>query len=100
MFGVMSLIIIVSNGSFLSKRTTKAATLAQSEIEELKNLDYDAIVSGTSTVYEDYTNYYLDVVVEDDTPAPSTKTIKVGVYWEPSATSSAHNVELYTIIAE
>jgi len=101
-FAVMSLIITVMKGNTLSKRVTTATTIAQEKMEDFKSMDYDNVVdvSGTYTTntepYYD-TPYYWEASV---TPATDTKTIYVEVYWDPAATSSTHNVELKTIIAQ
>ncbi len=99
-FGVMSLIITVMRGNTLSERVTTATTIAQDKMEDFKRMDYASVVddSNTNTNYD--IDYYLEATVEDDTPATDTKTIEVKVYWDPPASSSAHVVEIKTIIAQ
>jgi Tfp pilus assembly protein PilV len=103
-FGVMSLVITVMKGNTLSKRVTTATTIAQDKMEDFKRMDYDNVdvavdaYSSTDTTYD--IDYYRKVTVEDDKPATDTKTIMVDVYWDPPASSSAHKVEIKTIIAQ
>ncbi len=112
-FGVMSLIITVMKGNTLSKRVTTATTIAQDKMEDFKRMDYDSIkddadfYSGTdTTTYDIY--YYQKVTVTPDDPAIDTKTIGVGIFWNPPGTTTTdtpptpnkHNVELKTIIAK
>jgi len=95
-FAVMSLIIIVVKGNKHSNKVTTATTMAQDKIEEFKNMDYDEI-TGTYTVYS---GYYMEVDVENDIPGTNTKTVTVNVYWNPGTATSAHKVELKTILAQ
>ncbi len=103
-FAVMSLIITVMKGNTLSKRVTTATTIAQEKMEDFKRMGYDKIdvdvdvYSDTETAYD--IDYYHKVIVADDTPATDIKTIEVDVYWDPPASSSAHKVEIKTIIAQ
>ncbi len=100
-FGVMSLVITVMKGNTLSKRVTTATTIAQNKMEDFKMKDYDNVVSVNESNTTDYDiEYYLEADVVPDTPATDTKTITVDVYWDPPASSSAHNVEIKTIIAQ
>ncbi len=104
-FGVMSLVITVMKGNTLSKRVTTATTIAQENMEDFKSKDYDNVVSY-SVVIDSDTNpdydidYYLEADIAPDTPDTDTKTITVDVYWDPPASSSAHNVEIKSIIAQ
>jgi hypothetical protein len=67
-------------------------------------MDYDKIkddadfYSGTDTTTYDI-DYYHKVTVTSDADT-GIKTIEVKVYWDPAATSSTHNIELETIIAQ
>ncbi len=103
-FGVMSLVITVMKGNTLSKRVTTATTIAQENMEDLKRIDYNNInltvnfYSGSETTYD--IDYYRRVTVENNTPDINTRSITVDVYWDPPASSSAHNVEIKSIIAQ
>lgn len=96
LFAVMSLTAIVIKGNAHSKMVTTATTLAQDKIEYFKGIGYDNVL-GTYTVY---TDYYLEAIVQPDTPGTNTKTIDVKVYWNPGTTTSIHKVELKTILAK
>ncbi len=100
-FGVMSLILTVIKGNTLSKRVTTATTIAQDKMEDFKRMDYDNVVNVSESNTDDYDiEYYLEADVAPDTPATDTKTITVDVYWDPPASSSAHTVEIKSIIAQ
>ncbi len=100
-FGVMSLVITVMKGNTLSKRVTTATTIAQDKMEDFKRMGYDNVVNVSESNTDDYDiEYYLEADVAPDTPATDTKTITVDVYWDPPASSSAHNVEIKSIIAQ
>ncbi len=100
-FGVMSLMITVMKGNTLSERVTTATTIAQNKMEDFKMMDYDNVVSVNESNTTDYDiEYYLEADVVPDTPATDTKTITVDVYWDPPASSSAHVVEIKSIIAQ
>ncbi len=99
-FGVMSLMITVMKGNTLSKRVTAATTIAQNKMEDFKRMDYDSVVDGSGTNTDYDVDFYWEADVEDDEPATDTKTITVDVYWDPPASSSAHVVEIKSIIAQ
>jgi type II secretory pathway pseudopilin PulG len=64
-----------------NRHATVAAMLAQRELEDLRGLDYDDVVSRASTSTEEGLAYAIDTVVLDDTPAAGMKRITVGVSW-------------------
>jgi type IV pilus assembly protein PilV len=96
LFAVMSLATIVIKGNAHSKMVTTATTLAQDKMECFKGISYDNI-SGTYTVSNDY---YLEALVQNNIPSTNTKTVTVGVYWNPGTATSSHKVTLQTIFAE
>ena len=96
MFAVMGLITIIIKGTKLSSSTTEATSIAQEEIERIKNVAYDQVNDTATTTG----NYLIDVKVDPDTPTTDTKTVTVNVYWGPGTTTSTHNVNLNYIIAE
>jgi len=99
LFAVMSLGVIVIKGNSHSKRVTTATILAQDKIENYKKSDYDTVGSETG-IYTSDIDYYWVANVQNDTPVSNTKTIILDVYWSPGTTTSIHNVELQTILAE
>jgi Tfp pilus assembly protein PilV len=96
LFAVMSLTTAVIKGNAQSKKVTTAITLAQDKMEYFKGIDYDDI-SETYTVSNDY---YLNALVQNNIPGTNTKTVTVGVYWNPGTTTSKHKVTLQTIFAK
>lgn len=96
LFAVMSLATIVIKGNAHSKMVTTATTLAQDKIEYFKGISYDNI-SGTYTASNDY---YLEALVQNNIPGTNTKTVTVGVYWNPGTATSSHKVTLQTIFAK
>ncbi|MFQ5965152.1 MAG: prepilin-type N-terminal cleavage/methylation domain-containing protein [Candidatus Scalinduaceae bacterium] len=110
MFALMSLVAIVIKGNSHSKRVTTATTIAQDKMEDIIKVGYNNVVadSGTYTANVDYfgtgtaynIDFYWQTTVQDNTPGTNTKTIKAEVFWDPPGTTSAHNVELETILAQ
>jgi type IV pilus assembly protein PilV len=96
LFAVMSLTTIVIKGNAHSKMVTTATTLAHDKMEYFKGISY-ANISGTYTVSNDY---YLEALVQNNIPSTNTKTVTVGVYWNPGTATSSHKVTLQTIFAE
>ena len=96
LFAVMSLATIVIKGNAHSKMVTTATTLAQDKMEYFKGIGYDNI-SGTANVSNDY---YLEALVQNNIPDTNTKTVTVGVYWNPGTATSSHKVTLQTIFAK
>lgn len=96
MFAVMGLITVIIKGTTLSSSTTEATSIAQEEIERIKNMAYDQVTDTATTTGK----YLIDVKVGPDSPTTDTKTVTVNVYWGPGTTTSTHNVGLSYIIAE
>ncbi len=96
LFAVMSLATIVIKGNAHSKMVTTATTFAQDKMEYFKGISYDNI-TGTCTVYNDY---YLEALVQNNIPDTNTKTVTVGVYWNPGTATSSYKVTLQTIFAK
>lgn len=84
-----------SHGNTISQATT----IAQDRIEEIRNLDYAAIVFNPNPNVEtnvDDTIYTRETLVEVDTPLSDLKRITVTVRW---ATNRSHAIVLRTIVA-
>ncbi|KKO19982.1 MAG: hypothetical protein DCC43_14730 [Candidatus Brocadia sp.] len=96
LFSVMSLTIGVIRGNSHSKMVTAATTLAQDKMEYFKGIDYDSI-ADTSTIS---TDYYLEAIVQNNTPGIDSKTVTINVYWNPGEVTSNHKVTLHTIFAK
>ena len=84
-----------SHGNTISQATT----IAQDRIEEIRDMDYAAIVFNPNPSIEtnvDDTIYTRETLVEVDTPLSDLKRITVTVRW---ATNRPHEVVLRTIVA-
>lgn len=96
LFTVMSLATAVIKGNKQSKDITTAIILAQDKMEYFKGVDYNNI-SNTDTINS---NYYLNALVQNNTPVTDMKTVTVNVYWNPANATSKHKVTLQTIFAK
>ncbi len=84
-----------SHGNTISQATT----IAQDRIEEIRDMDYAAIVYNPNPNIEtnvDGTIYTRETLVEVDTPISDLKRITVTVRWQ---TNRPHEVVLRTIVA-
>lgn len=116
MFSIMAVIIMVIKGNAHSKRATDATTIAQDRMEDIFNMNFGSVTTSNTDLGGTYTyippyippyivtdpgtsTYVLEMKIEDDTPDTNTKTITLDVYWNQATTTSAHKVELKTIIA-
>ncbi len=111
LFGIMGLVGVIIKGNAHSRRVTAATTLAQDKLEEISRIGFDNYSTtdfgtytakvdnfGTGTGYN--IDFYWEAEVQDDTPGANTKTINVGVFWDPPGSSSTHKVEIQTILAQ
>ncbi len=120
LLSIASLVTTVIRGNAKSRRMTTAITLAQTKIEELKNLDYDDSKledsntgnnsSLTSTSSTDHSEADIDAEggtggiytriwnVADDTPSTNMKTITVIIKWEEKG--KERKTAFTTIISE
>lgn len=60
---------------------TYAYSLAQQELEEMRALDYDNLVSRAKTVPSGSATYTVSTTVVPNSPAPQLKTVSVTVSW-------------------
>ena len=107
MFAIMSTIFMIIRGNVHSKKVTTAVTLAENQIERIKDsgyydvqadlnlildttyglntiaLDegYGTIEDGTNTANIDYNGYRRLTVIFPDTPVPSMMTGSITVFW-------------------
>ena len=120
LLSIASLVTTVIRGNAKSRRMTTAITLAQTKIEELKNLDYgnseleDSNTGNnsslTSTSSTDHSEADIDAEgeaggiytriwnVADDTPSTNMKTITVIIKWEEKG--KERKTAFTTIISE
>jgi Tfp pilus assembly protein PilV len=82
-------------GNDFSKRMTTAISLAETKIEQIKNLAFAEIQSESATqVTESGLNFTRQVIVTSNT---NTKTIEVRVTW--TRASKSYTVPISTIIS-
>ncbi len=107
MFAIMSTIFMIIKVNVQSKKVTTAVTLAENQIERIKDsgyydvqtdlnlvldttyganaiaLDegYGTIEDGTNTANIDYSGYRRLTVIFPDTPVPSMMTGSITVFW-------------------
>jgi len=99
MIGITSLRAVSLNGSFFTKDATIAASLGQRKVEELKNISYSSIVSGSAqdkgmNIAWTITPYSTTVTDAGVNATYNFKEITVIVTWKQK------KIELYTIISE
>jgi type IV pilus assembly protein PilV len=90
----MQIVSIRSNA--FSSEMTSATMVALSRLEQLRNMDYDAVTaSGPTTLPVDATTkgiaYQVETEVDNDDPATDMKTVRLIVRWlgAPAATSQS-----------
>lgn len=94
LLGMASLTGSIIGYNQFADQVTKATTLAQDKLEELKNTSYSNITDGSDTE----SIYTRTCTVASDSPAANMKTITVTVTWNWKGT--AKEVVLKTIIAK
>jgi prepilin-type N-terminal cleavage/methylation domain-containing protein len=99
LFGIASAAIgtlltqhIRTQGSNMTQTT--AIAIASRELEDLRSLDYDDIVSRSSTQVFGGLTYTLTTAVADDVPAAKMKSITATVTW-----TEANGPQTYTLDA-
>jgi type IV pilus assembly protein PilV len=86
-------IVSVRSNAF-SSEMTYASMLAQSRLEDVRNMDYDAVTAfGPNTLPVDPTTkgvaYRVEQTVQNDTPATDMKTITLKIDWLGTPAGSA-----------
>lgn len=105
LLSLVSVTIMVIKGNSFSKEMTTATTLARDKLEQIKNMSYITVTSGTTSDYKNLDStdgtagafYTRTLVVTDSTPAANMKTITVTVSWNWGV--MPRSVTLSTIIA-
>lgn len=103
LLGLVSVTVMVIKSNSFSKEMTKATTLANDKMEDLKKSSYSGLVSGTDTKTDPSTDtsrliYTKTWTVTQNSPIVGTKTIDITVQWNSQGTS--HNVTVRNIIAQ
>ena len=76
-----------------------SAMLAQQRLEELRGLDYSAIVPGSTTTTVNGLTYKVAHTVLENNPATGMKTVTVTVSWHGLGGSKSYAVQtIYTSI--
>ncbi len=88
--------ITAIKGNYFSKSVTEATVLAQDKLEELKNLPYASLSSGTDTKTVSGTTFTRQFNVVEDA-GNFMKTITVTVQWTDRVD---HRISLTTIRAK
>jgi len=98
MLALASLQVMAIKGNSFGQQMTVASTVAQNKLEELRELEFDAVLTGYDNCTDDangvrYTRHWT---VQDDTPQPDMKTVRVSVTW--TGCEAGRSVAVATII--
>jgi len=102
LLGVAGLVGGIRSGNTTSNRITTATTLAQEQLEDIKELNYMGTPAADTTTTEyynsitDYLEYKRVTFIDVDSPAADIKTVTITVYWD----SDAYSVDLITLLAK
>lgn len=102
LLGVSGFSTVSIQGMTYSQKMTKAATLAQDQLEDIRRVGYRPAVSGVLTSTEPYGSigdaplFQRTVVVEAQTPGKGLQTVTVTVAWD----TDSHSTSFSTILAE
>jgi prepilin-type N-terminal cleavage/methylation domain-containing protein len=100
--GMAGFSTVAIKGSTFSQRMTKAVTLAQDTLEEIRRVGYRHALSEERSHSETYGTIQDEplferlVTTKPNTPAHGLQTITVKVAWD----SDRHSISLATILAE
>ena len=100
MLGAATFMVSIIKSNNYSNQISIATTLAQDKIEELKNISYASITSGTESNIDengDAGGIYTRTTTVDNTSHPSWSEVTVTVSWNWN--NATRNVTLKTIIA-
>ena len=100
--GMAGVRTVAIKGSALSQKMTKAVTLAQDSLEEIRRVGYLPALSDDRSLIEAYGTipdeppFERIITTKPHTPTPGLQTITVKVAWD----SDRHSVSLGTILSE
>ena len=80
-----------------ARRMTTAATLAQAQMESIRNLAYGAIAEGSNQVTESGVTYTRSWTVCSNCPIQGTKEVTLTVQWRDQGTQT---IKLETVISD
>ena len=98
MLALASLQVMAIRGNSFGQQMTVASTVAQNKLEELREVDFSAVASGYDTCRDDANGilYTRQWTVQNDTPQPDMKTVRVSVTW--TGCEAGRSVAVSTII--
>ena len=98
MLALASLQVMAIRGNSFGQQMTVASTVAQNKLEELRELDFDTVASGFDSCRDESngTLYTRQWTVQNDTPQPDMKTVRVTVTW--TGCEAGRSVAVSTII--
>jgi len=105
LLALMTMQIVSIRANAFSSEMTYASMLAQSRLEQIRNMSYDSVqtINPDEIVSADATtkgiSYTVRRTVATDSPAADMKTITLTVYWKGSPAGSAtgeHTVDFTT----
>ncbi len=86
-------------GNALSQRMTAAISVAEQQIEQVKNTPYANIQSQSATqIQASGLNFTRQVTVTDNSPLANTRSVNVTVAWSDGL--KTHMVPLTTVISQ
>lgn len=100
--GMAGFSTVAIKGSALSQKMTKAVTLGQDSLEEIRRVGYRPALSDERSLTEAYGTipdeplFERIVTTKPNTPAPGLQTLTVKVAWD----SDRHSISLATLLAE
>jgi len=106
LLGLSSLLTTTIQANAYARRMTTATSLAQDKLEEIRNMAYTAVTTGSDSSPLTETGgtggsgaiYTRSWTVATDSPIAGTKTVTVTVTWTDQM--GPHTVQLQTIIAQ
>lgn len=98
MLALASLQVMAIRGNSFGQQMTVASMVAQSKLEELREMDFDTVASGTDSCADDANGilYTRQWTVQNDIPQPDMKTVRVTVTW--TGCEASRSVAVSTII--
>ncbi|MCA9471292.1 MAG: prepilin-type N-terminal cleavage/methylation domain-containing protein [Nitrospira sp.] len=102
LLGISGFSTVSIKGTAFSQKMTRAATIAQDALEEVRRIGYRSSVSGVTTDREPYGSivgapaFERVVVIEANTPSQGVQKTTVTVRWD----AGAHSLSLTTLVAE
>lgn len=97
LLALSSLTMGTINANAKARRMTTAATLAQAQMETIRNLSYAAIADGSDQVTEGGVTYARTWTVCTNCPVAGTKEVSLSVQWPDHG---LQRITLETVISD